>query len=242
MTIIEAFDSKSSAGDTRREKTTAATLVYRELRRDILQGRLKPRQKLLIEALAEHYQVGANPVREALNRLSSERLVDREEQRGFFVPPLSLAHFRELVTTRCWLESRALQESIANSTDAWEERIVVAFHRLSRTPFKAPQQDGQAENHEWEARHRVFHESLISNCGSSWLLKFCGELMDQVERYRYISMTTTYPRRDSNEEHRLIMEATLDGDAPTATERLVSQYQLTLKLLEEQSSFPNTDG
>lgn len=242
MTLIEALDTKTDAAEVKRDKTTAATLVYRELRRDILQGRLKPRQKLLIEALADHYQVGANPVREALNRLSSERLVDREEQRGFFVPPLSLAHFRELVTTRCWLEARALEESIANRSDAWEERIVVAFHRLSRTPFKAPASEGQGENHEWETRHRIFHEALIANCGSSWLLKFCGELMDQVERYRYISMTTTYPRRDSNEEHRLIMEATLDGDAATATRRLVAQYQLTLKLLEEQSFFAGNDS
>ena len=66
--------------------------------------------------------------------------------------------------------------------------------------------------------------------------------MDQVERYRYISMTTTYPRRDSNEEHRLIMEATIDGDVETACERLVAQYQLTLKLLEEQSAFGGDEG
>lgn len=234
MASDDALGRDTSPADDKREKITNATLVYRELRRDILQGWLKPGRKLRIDVLTKHYKVGTNPVREALNRLSSERLVDREEQRGFFVPPLSLTHFRELVITRCWLESRALAESIGNRTDEWEDRIVVAFHRLSRTPFQVPPESREA-NLTWESRHRVFHEALISNCGSRWLLRFCGELMDQVERYRYISMTTTYPRRDSNEEHRLIMEATLDGDAETACERLTAQYRLTLKLLEEQS-------
>lgn len=233
MTIIETAERKTEETVRKGDKTTAATLVYRELRRDILQGVLKPEQKLQIETLAGHYGVGANPVREALNRLSSERLVDREEQRGFSVPPLSLELFRELVKTRCWLEARALAESIRNRTDEWEDRIVLAFHRLSRTPFHSPAKN-RADNSPWEARHRVFHEALISNCGSEWLLKFCGELMDQVERYRYISMTATYPRRDSNEEHRLIMDATLNGDDALACERLVAQYELTLKLLEDQ--------
>jgi GntR family transcriptional regulator, carbon starvation induced regulator len=234
MTTPDMLQRNSTDTERRSDKTTAATLVYHELRRDILQGVLKPGQKLQIDTISTHYGVGANPVREALNRLSSERLVDREDQRGFFVPPLSLDHFRELVKTRCWLEPLALREAVANRTDAWEDQVVLTFHRLSRTPFQSANPTGH-DNSEWEARHRAFHEALIAACGSSWMLKFCREIMDQVERYRYISMTSTYPRRDSNEEHRLIMEAALNGDAPLACDRLVAQYQLTLRLLEEQS-------
>jgi GntR family transcriptional regulator, carbon starvation induced regulator len=40
---------------------------------------------LQIEAMSERYGIGAAPVREALNRLSSEGLVERRSQRGFFV-------------------------------------------------------------------------------------------------------------------------------------------------------------
>ena len=90
------------------EKTTTATIVYRKLRQDILMGALEPGQKLAIDVVAERYAVGTNPVREALNRLSAERLVDRHEQRGFFVPSISIEKWRELVKTRCWLETKAL--------------------------------------------------------------------------------------------------------------------------------------
>ena len=233
MTLIEkALADPKAGGDSRTEKVTTATLVYRQLRQDILKGELKPGQKLQIDQVATRYAAGANPVREALNRLSSERLVDRHDQRGFSVPQLSLESLRELVKTRCWLEAKALEESIANRTQAWEDNIVLAYHRLSRTAIQLPEDGG--ENSEWEIKHRAYHNALIAACGSSWLIGFCNEMMDHAERYRYISMTSTYPRRDSNEEHRLIMEATIDGNVELAKERLIAQYLKTFRLLEEQ--------
>ena len=46
--------------------------------------------------MCERYEIGATPLREALNRLSAEELVRREEQRGFRVAPVSLSDLAEL--------------------------------------------------------------------------------------------------------------------------------------------------
>lgn len=219
------------------EKTTAATAVYRQLRQDILKGEFKPGQKLQIDGLAERYEVGTNPVREALNRLSSERLVDRQDQRGFFVPQISVDSLRELVKTRCWLETIAVQESIARRDQTWEENLVLAFHRLSRTPWSLQPDQSRAAlvgNPDWEERHRAFHLALIANCGSRWLIGFCEDLMYQAERYRYIAVSSTYPKRITNDEHRGIMDAAIDGDAALAVQRLTAHYQLTLMIIENQ--------
>jgi GntR family transcriptional regulator, carbon starvation induced regulator len=227
-------DRQSHAPRRRGEKTTAATLVYQRVRQDILRGELKPGQKLRIDAVSSRYGVGTNPVREALNRLSSERLVDRQDQRGFFVPPISIERLRELVKTRCWLESKALEESILNRDQAWEDRLVLACHRLWRTRWALP--DGSLEgNPEWEEHHRAFHRALIAACGSSWLIGFCDDLMAQAERYRHIAMSSVYPTRIGNDEHRGIMEAALDGDIPRAQQRLTEHYQLTLSIIESQA-------
>lgn len=223
--------------DKTTEKMTAATAVYQQLRQDILKGEFKPGQRLQIDALAERYDVGTNPVREALNRLSSERLVDRHDQRGFFVPPITVDGLRELVKTRCWLETIAVQQSIAHRDQAWEETLVLAYHRLSRTPWSlhGEQRDARlAANPEWEQRHRAFHLALIANCGSRWLIGFCEDLMYQAERYRYIAVSTTYPDRITNDEHKGIMDAAIDGDAALAVERLTEHYRLTLSIIEGQ--------
>lgn len=214
------------------EKATTATLVYQRLRTDILKGVLKPGQKLQIDAIAARYEAGANPVREALNRLTSERLVDRKDQRGFFVPEIHIEDFRDLVKTRCWIESKALEESIAHRTQQWEDNVILTFHRLASTPIRMPEDWG--DNSEWEARHRAFHNALIAACGSVWIIRMCNEMMDHAERYRYISMVKSYPRRDSVAEHARIMEAAIQGDAERAKSELVSQYMLTLQLTESQ--------
>ena len=233
-----SFDPNARERDPRAENATAATLVYRKLRQDILRGELNPGQKLQIEYVSARYGAGANPVREALNRLSSERLVDRFDQRGFFVPQLTPDGLRELVKTRCWLEGLALEQSIANRTQAWEDNLILAYHRLSRTRIRLPEEGG-GDNSEWEIKHRAFHTALIAACGSSWLIGFCNDMMDHAERYRYIAMVS-YPRRNSAQEHRLIMEAAIDGEAELAKQRLIAQYQLTLLQIEQQTNGQDT--
>jgi GntR family carbon starvation induced transcriptional regulator len=141
---------------------TIATSVYERLRTDILTGGLTPGEKLRVEFVRDRYAAGNSPVREALNRLSSEGLVERREQRGFYVTTISDQDLRELTKTRCWLEAIALLESIANHTADWEEGIVLAFHRLSRTARSISETKYQS-NPEWEARHRAFHRALIAN-------------------------------------------------------------------------------
>ncbi|KAB0264450.1 GntR family transcriptional regulator [Microvirga brassicacearum] len=215
------------------EKTTAATIVYRKLRQDILMGALEPGQKLAIDLVAERYGVGTNPVREALNRLSAERLVDRHEQRGFFVPAISIENWRELVKTRCWLETKALEESMRNRSTAWEENIVLAFYRLSRVQA-AKQELSAADRSEWEVPHRAFHIALIANCQSTWMLEFCEVLMDHAQRYIFVSDSYAYPRRNGLEEHRELMDVVLGGDIPVASEMLVEHYHRTLNKIEAQ--------
>lgn len=204
------------------------------LRRDILLGRLMPDEKLQIESMSERFGIGAVPVREALNRLSSEGLVQRKNQRGFFVAPLALDDLEELVKTRVWLETRALEESISHADEAWEEELVISFHRLTRTARRLLPRPDRELSEEWDIRHKEFHMTLISRCGSDWLLGFCATMMDQAVRYRNISMNihSSQARREgAAAEHQAILDAALARDIPRACALLTEHYQATLVAL-----------
>lgn len=204
------------------------------MRKDIVKGLLKPEEKLQISAIASRYQTGVNPVREALNRLSSEGVVDRRDRQGFFVPSVSIDDFREIVKTRCWMEGKALRESIRNYSQEWEESIVLSFHRLIRkTTFFRQSKEDYVGNPEWEDLHRAFHLALISGCGSSWLVKFCETLMDHSSRYRNISNVLDYRERDIEAEHRGIMDAAIEKDVDLAVRRLSDHYFFTLSIIEK---------
>ncbi len=210
------------------EKTTLSTTVYQKLRSDIIQGEFRPGEKLRIEGIASTYGVGSNAVREALSRLSSERLVERHEQRGFSVPTIALDDWRVLVRTRCWLETRALEEAISHRDERWEEGIVVALHRLSRYRSDLP-----AERAAWEDAHRNFHRALLANCGSPWLLEFCEILADHASRYISISHAFGRMPRNGQSEHEELMKAVLNGTPQEACALLVAHYTKTLQTIEE---------
>lgn len=196
-------------------------------------GVLPPGQKLRIEVLGERYQAGSSPVREALNRLSAEGLVERREQRGFCVAPISAADLDELVETRCWLEELALRQSMSRSGAPWHEELIVAAHRLSRTP-RSVAIDGFEENPEWEKFHRAFHRALIAACGSARLVRYCEDLTDQAYRYRKLAMRSSdSDRRNIDEEHQHILQAVLDGQADAAVRLLTDHYRKTAEIVRQ---------
>jgi len=213
--------------------TTVATAVYERMRADIMAGALNPREKLRIELLKSRYQSGASPIREALNRLAAERLVVQHEQRGFSVAPVSLEDFLELTRTRVMVYETAIREAIAVGDDAWEERIVVAMHRMSRTPWTITQ-DPLHANPEARKAHRELHRALISACGSTLLLDFADSLFEQADRYRLLSqLSESAAKRPVESEHRAIVEATLARDVTRAIRLTTEHIERTAELVKE---------
>jgi DNA-binding GntR family transcriptional regulator len=171
-------------------------------------------------------------VREALNRLVAEGLVDLEDHKGFSVSRISLEVWRDLLEVRCILEVEAVRRSIANGTEEWRDEIVVSLHRLLRSP-RFHDEARTVRNAEWEIYHHRFHRALIACCGSPRILAMCDDLREQSDRYRAVAATSQRARTDYNQEHELIAKAALDGDAATAATLLEAHYRKTLRVVEE---------
>jgi DNA-binding GntR family transcriptional regulator len=206
--------------------TTIASSVYEQLRRDILEARLEPGTKLRIDFVCQRYAAGNTPVREALNRLAAEGLLQRAEQRGFTVAPMSDAELDELTDTRMAIDELALRRSIDARTPAWEEALVLAHHRLSRTARSLSTQSFQA-NPAWEHLHREFHRALLAACGSRWLMRYSDELADHAYRYRQRAMMGDYRKRHVGAEHEALLQAACAGDVERAVALLAAHYKRT---------------
>lgn len=215
--------------------TSATASAAQRIRADILAGVWAPGTKLKISDICARYGVGTTPAREALSLLTSDALVERVDQRGFRVAIVSKAEFNELLKTRCWLEERALTESIAHGDRAWEEALVLAHHHLSRFP-RSRDTGGFDANPEWEIRHKRFHMALIAACESSILLRYCQQLYDQNIRYRMIAGVSAYPSRQISDEHEAILSAALDRDADRAVSLMITHYERTGRFLEQRLS------
>jgi DNA-binding GntR family transcriptional regulator len=210
--------------------STQASSIYERLKADILSTVLAPGRKLQLRFLIDHYGAGQTPIREALNRLASEELVEGKDQRGFFVRPISQTELQELTKTRCWVEAVALRESIANKTPQWEEELLVAHHRLDRTP-RSLSPERFEDNPDWERLHRQFHYLLIAQCGSRPLIAFCEQLADRLYRYRQLSIRKAFRTRHVSDEHETITKAVLAGEVDKAVALLEKHYNRTAEVI-----------
>jgi DNA-binding GntR family transcriptional regulator len=180
-------------------------------------------------------------VREALNRLSAEGLVLQADNRGFKVQPVSVPELIDLTQARCWVNEIGVRESIEKGDTEWEEGVILSCHRLKRIPRFLPGEEAVA-NAKWAVAHKDFHQSLISACGSNWMIDTCSRLFDAAERYRNLARGAGVSRSDPRDEHQEIMSAAVDRKTDLVIELLNSHFQRTAQLVQTVVGAENDDA
>ena len=208
---------------------TLTDAAYRTLRVDIIRGVRPPGERLRIEKLKKIYDIGPTPIREALQKLSTERLVLTEGNRGFTVAPLDVEEFRDLNVARTEVELAALARSIALGDDAFEARVVAASYIMSKED-RALAATGVVSDG-WENANAAFHAAMVSACGSRWLLRTRNALQDQCERYRRASIHREQGERALNSEHGEIADAVLARDQDRAATLTRHHFERTARTL-----------
>jgi len=199
---------------------TLTEALHERLRHDIILGVLPPAAKLKLEKLSKAYDVSVNTMRETLSRLAADGLVVAEGQKGFAVLPVSTEDLREITEMRQLLECHALKQSIAAADIDWEARVVGAYHKLSKVEALV-EAEPETWGEPWEGANQAFHEALISNCRSRWLRLYLSAMYDHSRRYRMLSLKTKpFPRSLSAQEHRRILDASINRDADQAAKLL----------------------
>jgi GntR family carbon starvation induced transcriptional regulator len=210
--------------------------VANALQQDLVAGRYMPGEKLPIVRLAKDYGVSPGAVREALSRLISEGLVEFNEQRGFRAAPVSSAALMDITRTRIMIDAHALREAIRLGDVDWEAEVLAIQHRLANCVVREPG-DPTKVREEWQRLHRVFHRTLISACGSGWLMRFHDLLFDQTIRYRSVAAAYETARQDLRPdvagEHARIVDAVIARDADAAAAAIAQHYMTTASILVE---------
>ena len=206
------------------QENSAAKVLY-HLKQDILTGFFVAGYKLKMSELKERYQVGVNPLREALSQLVVMQLVQVQDQRGYRVCPVTQAELVDIYDTRAHIESLCVGLAIERGDDAWEAGIVAAAYRLQSNAglLKA---DGDLQA--WEKLHQQFHYAIVKGCGSEELLRVRLDLYEKASRYRnlWLQHNAGHGAFDVNQmEHEQLVSAILARDLVSA-KNLISKHIL----------------
>ncbi len=183
---------------------------------DIIEGKLAPGKKLTIKFLSENYQIGPTPIREALSRLEKTQLIQKEENRGFFVPSLTEDELIDLQKTFCDIECMALKKAIKNKNSSWESEIVGALYQLSKIETK-----DKVCYMQWLPLNEAFHLALVKGCQSKELIRIRHQLYIKLKRYTYLAFQLKKEELKINhKEHEQIAKASLNGEVEKACDLL----------------------
>ncbi len=192
---------------------TVGDTTHQQIRNDIIFGRLKPLERLRLDALKKRYNASVTTLREILNRLTSEGFVIAEGQKGFTVAPVSDEDLMEIADLRILLECHALEKSFAAGDVDWEGKVIAAHHKLSVMENRMMAGDGEVRE-QWKRFDWEFHHALIQACGSRALLETHGAIFDKYLRYQM--QTLTFRGEVAALEHRELRDAALARDVEKA--------------------------
>ncbi len=172
----------------RQETQSLVDRVTHIVRRSIIDGRIRPGETLSISDLAADLDVSPSPVREALQRLASQGLVELRPARTAIVAPLQLDDLHEIYRLRLLLEVDAAERACPQLTDHDVDDLEQEFARMHAAP---PDSD------EFWDSHEAFHLILMRHVVSERLARLVTELWQASQRY----LRVVYGETDALREH-----------------------------------------
>lgn len=206
---------------------TKAAYAYTTLRERIVSGYYRPGEVLVITRLKDDLGVSESAVREAVNRLKGERLLEITPHTAVRVTELTLREAEEIFELRIALESMAACKAIGRLRPADREQLEAINAELLQHLLAG---DIVAAN---ECNNR-FHDLLYRASGSQWLQTVIRQLSDYSQRLRASLLALGSERRDIQVvQHRAILDAIATGDPELVTAAVTQHLQTALAVYQE---------
>lgn len=173
--------------------------IYDRLRNDILSCSLLPGEEFREGELVEKFGVSKSPIRDALQRLELEGLVEITPRRGHRVAPVSVRDAEDMLDMREILEAGAIRLAIGRASKA-ELNALNKFRDANTDDIDA-----------FADYNRRFHVSLCMLSNNQRIATSIAQLMENYDRLCIVSLTSTRDLENGMEEaladHNAIIEA-----------------------------------
>lgn len=204
---------------------SAAARVASELRSEILRGEITPGSRLSQQSTAERFGVSRIPVRDALQVLVGEGLVQPVSNATAVVTGMSIAELQELYELREAVEPLATQIAVPN--------VGRAEHITMRKQLQIMEE--HADTRTWLAANNAFHAAVYERADRPRMIELVERLRRLTDRYMYVHIEVIGQTEHLAAEHLGILAAVESGDSALAAtltrEHLASSHDFILRYL-----------
>ena len=207
------------------EQTPLKVQIADQLRRAIVTGRLRPGAALVETALAEQLNVSRAPIREAVQILENDGLVETVAYKGKRVKPLTVREVIETCEMRTVFEVTAARRVLANGT---------AVDTLWQ-PCRVMEEAAAAGDREaLVVADEAFHRLLIELSGHALLTQLWADLYLRIHQIMSLRNDRDVNLVDIAANHPPIVRALAAGDGALA-ERLIAEHTHALASFDPAS-------
>jgi len=192
---------------------TSKNAIYVELRRSIIMGHQIPNHRFVVEAIAQQYNTSITPVRDALQMLSQEGLVNIKPRSGYFVARTTLKQLRDLLDLRHIMELAAVERATERITSEQIEEL--------RSVHAGYTGDDDVSYDRYTDENRHFHYLIAKASGNNELAQFVARLHDRLARF----MVMRHAGETMLITHKAIIDAMEAHDIDAAREALLNDIE-----------------
>ena len=208
-------------------------IVFEELRTLILTGRIKPGTRMMEIELADEMGVSRTPIREAIRKLEEEGLVMIEPRKGAYVSEISIPDIVNILEVRENLDGLAAFFAAQRISENGKEKLHEVYGQFN----KAVEGGNMDEMIHFDT---LFHKVIVDETQNSYLVNIMERIQELVVRFRYIYYKDFKRAEEMPNEHKIITDAIINGDADTArVESELHIRKLKELILSESDSFVN---
>ena len=159
-------------------KITKKIYIYEQLKQAIISGIIKPGEILNESDLAQKYNIGKTPTREALLLLTHEKLLDSMPRLGYVVSRLTTRDLMEIYALRIILETEAIGLAAERITP--EEISLLEENNRKEDLLFAESSSGMVS--EAYALNIEFHKIIAHAADNNRLERLISDLINDLER------------------------------------------------------------
>lgn len=214
-----------------RKHRNNAERAYRVLKDLAKTFAIKPGERLNEVELAERLKMSRSPIREALNRLSTEGLLTWQPNIGFFCRQLRATEIASLCEVRIDLELGAIMPAIERADKG-------TLLNIKTTWEDATAQADKLTNERLVEFDEEFHLALARATQNEERIRLLESINVRLNFVRRINLERQERRQETFREHKAFIDAIIAGDAKTA-EQLMRQH-LMLSAKEALDALPTS--
>lgn len=196
--------------------------AYEALKEQILDQTIAPGARLNIDQLVTELGVSSSPIREALARLLSERLVTFEPYIGYSAAPIhDDAWFHDMLHFRIMLEGGAALSGAPRREAAILSRLEEAFAEMSSSGLG----HHYRKYGRFNAADAKFHRAIVASAGNVVFVQVYNDLQPHVHYARLYLNRGIEEESDVATEHDAIAAAFREGDGEAARDAVVAHLK-----------------